>query len=401
MTQRLELDDPALTEFSARVVRCDAAEGGRHRVVLDRSAFYPTSGGQPHDTGTLGRARVVDVALEGATVVHVVEGGPLEGSVEGRVDPPRRRDHRQQHTGQHVLSATFLSECGAATASFHLGADHSTIDVESARSVDAAGIERAEAAANAVVERDLLVDVTHVPRESLEHAGLRKVNVPEGVDVVRIVSIGDVDRSHCGGTHCHRTAEIRLVKVIGTEKSKAGLTRVAFVCGDRALRDYAARFDALDKAARAATTAWSDLPAIVAAKIAALKDAEKTAQRFAAEAAAAIAEGAPGGAAPVVRRFESAPAAFCRALAADLAKRGARAALIGSASSEAGRIAATLAFPPGGPTSRDAGEVVRAFVAGHGGRGGGRGPIAQVDGLTPALFDALAAAALTPKAPPT
>jgi len=395
---RLELEDPTLTEFTARVVRCDAETGGpRHRVVLDRSAFYPTSGGQPHDTGTLGGKPVVDVVLEGAAVVHVVEGGPLAGSVEGRVDAARRRDHRQQHTGQHLLSATFFSECGAATASFHLGAEHSTIDVDKA--VDAAGVARAEDAANAVVERDVLVDVTHVARESLAGEKLRKIAVPEGIDLVRIVSIGDVDRSHCGGTHCHRTGEIRLVKVIGTEKSKAGLTRVAIVCGDRALREVATRFDALDRAARAATTAWSEVPAVLAAKIGALKDAEKSGQRFAQEAAAALVAAAPvGDAAPLVRRFEAAPLAFCRALASGAAKAGRPLALVGGPSTEAGKVAAVLAFPPGG---RDAGEVVRAFVAAHGARGGGKGEIAQIDGLTPAQFDALAQAALTPPGAPS
>jgi alanyl-tRNA synthetase len=396
-TQRLELDDPSLTEFSARVVTCEATSEGRHRVVLDRSAFYPTSGGQPHDTGALGVARVVDVRLEGALVVHTIEGDPIAGSVEGRVDPARRRDHRQQHTGQHVLSATFASECGAATASFHLGADHSTIDID--KSADASQIARAESAANAVVERDLLVDVTHVSRDTLALERLRKINVPEGIDIVRVVSIGDVDRSHCGGTHCHRTGEIRLVKVIGTEKSKAGLTRVAFVCGDRALRDYAARFDALALAALAATTAWSDVPAILSAKIAALKESEKGAQRFSAEAAATIAQSLPAGDEPYVRRFEAAPAAFCRALATGLTQRGRRGALVGTASSGAGSVAAVLAFPAGG---KDAGEVVRAFIARHpGGRGGGRGPVAQIDGLSPALFDALGAELLTPPGSPS
>ncbi len=391
MTIRLELEDPGLVEFTANVLSCEPADSGRHKVVLDRSAFYPTGGGQPHDTGTLGSARVVDVTLDGKTVVHAVEGGPLSGAVAGRVDAARRRDHRQQHTGQHVLSAVFASECGAHTASFHLGADHSTIDLD--KPVSAEDAARAENAANDVVERDLLVDVTHASRADLESQRLRKINVPEDVDVVRIVAIGDVDRSHCGGTHCHRTAEIRLVKVIGVERGKSGQTRVAFLCGDRALKDLAARYDALAEAARVATSAWTEVPRLLGAKIAALKDAEKAAKGFSAEIAAALAE-ATAGEAPYCRRFESAPPAFCRALATDLARRGRRLALVGGPSpAEAGKIAAVLAFPAGG---RDAGEAVRGLVLRHGGRGGGKGPVAQMDGLSPAAFDAMATELLTP-----
>src|SRR5262245_30976720 len=127
-TERLELADPTVVSFTATVLRSEPVPDGRHRVILDRSAFYPTSGGQPHDTGTLRAGRVVDGVQEGADVIHVVEGPSPAGAVAGQVDADRRRDHRQQHTGQHLLSAAFERCCEARTVSFHLGADHSTID---------------------------------------------------------------------------------------------------------------------------------------------------------------------------------------------------------------------------------------------------------------------------------
>ena len=201
MTERLYYADSWLTEFDAAVV--GAAEDGR-RVYLDRTAFYPTSGGQPFDTGELGGAAVVDVVDEGTRIAHVLDS-PLaaRGRVHGSVDWDRRFDHMQQHTGQHVLSAVFEDLFGHATVSVHFGADYSTLDLDVA-AVDAAKIAEAEAHANEIVLADRPVGVFFAEAGAV--SGLRKPPPDRGL--LRIVEISGIDRSACGGTHVRSTAQI-------------------------------------------------------------------------------------------------------------------------------------------------------------------------------------------------
>ncbi|NUN50492.1 MAG: alanyl-tRNA editing protein, partial [Candidatus Brocadiae bacterium] len=242
MTEKLYLEDSALTVFRARVVERRAGA-----VVLDRTAFYATSGGQPHDLGTLGGVPVTGVEAEGDRVVHAVAGEVPDGEVEGRVDPARRRDHLEQHHGQHILSRAFIEECGAATASFHLGPAASTIDLE-VRDLAEAEALRAEDLANRIVRENRAVTATWHSVAEAQALGLRKL--PDGLDRVRVVTIQDFDRCGCGGTHPARTGEIGQIRVLGWEKTK-GKIRVAFVCGGRALRDGRDRAQALAAAAAA------------------------------------------------------------------------------------------------------------------------------------------------------
>jgi alanyl-tRNA synthetase len=234
MTLRLYYTDPLLREFSARIVAHKQTERGP-AVRLDRTAFYPTSGGQPHDTGTLGGVRVLDVWDDDeGQVWHRLERPVEIEAAEGVIDWERRFDHMQQHTGQHLLSAAFVRLREAATVSFHLGADESSIDLD-APQVSWDDAFRVEAEVNRVIWDDRPVEVHFVGEDEIASVPLRKP--PKVTGTIRVVWIRDVDASACGGTHVPRTGAIGLVKVTRLERYKGG-TRVGFLCGGRALAHY-------------------------------------------------------------------------------------------------------------------------------------------------------------------
>ena len=241
VTRLLYRDDPYLLEFDATVVaRRD--HGGRPAVVLDQTAFYAESGGQPWDTGTLGDARVTAVLHDGDDVVHVVDRLPSGDRVRGRVDAARRRDHMQQHHGQHLLSRALVEVASAPTTSFHLGEAVSTIDV--AGDVGADAIRAGERRANEIVWSGQPVAVRTLSRAEAAAAG---VTVPEEAgDRVRIVEAGGFDRQACGGTHPRATSEVGVVVVLGHERYKGG-TRIRFVCGERAVEALHRRQSAVDE----------------------------------------------------------------------------------------------------------------------------------------------------------
>ncbi len=232
-TERLYYVDAYQGSFTARVVTAGPAG-----VVLDRTAFYPTSGGQPHDTGTLAGLPVVDVVDADAEILHVLGDRAAAGNlavgteVEGVVDWSRRFDHMQQHTAQHVLSAVFLQVLGAGTASVHLG-DSSTLDLE-IPACDPADVRRVEEAANQIVFENRPVTVRFVDAAA-EALGLRRP--PRRTGPLRIVEIAECDRSACGGTHVRSTAEIGLILVRRCERTR-GRVRVEFLAGWRAVKDY-------------------------------------------------------------------------------------------------------------------------------------------------------------------
>ena len=243
MTERIYYTDPYATEFDATVVRADAVPDApaHRRVVLDRTAFYPTSGGQPFDTGTLGDVRVLEVEdADDGEVVHIVEGDVGPGVVHGRIDWDRRFEHMQQHTGQHVLSAAFDRVLKVPTVSFHLGTASSTIDL--AREVSAAEIARAEREANRIVWEDRPVAIRFADAAEAATLGLRKESKREGV--LRLIDVENFDVSACGGTHVARTGAIGVIAVAGAERFK-GATRLEFLCGGRALTGYHALRDSV------------------------------------------------------------------------------------------------------------------------------------------------------------
>src|SRR5260221_4321494 len=229
---RLYYTDAYLIEFDA-VVRDVARKDDQWEIVLDRTAFYPTSGGQPFDTGTIGEAKVTDVFdAEDGNVTHVVDR-ELEKNcrVRGQIDWHRRFDHMQQHTGQHLLSAAFEREAAAKTVSFHLGTSSATIDLD--RDLNADQIARAEAAANDAFSEDREVRIRFITAAEATKLPLRKD--PARTRDLRIIEITDYDMSAYCGTHVCRTGAIGMIAIAGVERFKGGL-RVEFVCGERALR---------------------------------------------------------------------------------------------------------------------------------------------------------------------
>ena len=234
MTQRIYYSEPYRRSFDGKVLAVDTVAGHTH-VTLDQTAFYPTSGGQPFDTGTLGGAAVTDVIdREDGTIAHVVSGSPRIGEVvTGEIDWARRFDHMQQHTGQHVLSAAFDRLCGARTESFHMGQLSSTIDL--AREVSESEIARVEDDANRIVWEDRPVTIRFASAEEAAAMPLRKESARTGP--LRLIDVQDYDLSACGGTHVERTGAIGMIAIGGWEKFKGG-SRVEFLCGGRALQRF-------------------------------------------------------------------------------------------------------------------------------------------------------------------
>jgi alanyl-tRNA synthetase len=380
-TLRLYYDDPALHTFEATVTACVAHEDG-HRLALDRSAFYPTSGGQLHDIGLLrvGDATVAvrDVTVDDEGLVwHHVAHPLAEGTrVGGEVDVARRRDFRQQHSGQHVLSGSFDHVVGARTESVHLGLESCTLDLH--REVSADEVQRVEDHANGVVWDDRPVAIRYAEAAALvAEPRLRKATGRTGT--VRLIDIDGHDLSACGGTHVHRTGEIGVIVVRATERFRGG-TRVTFLCGRRSLGSYRDLRTSVDEAAQALSVATRDVPAAVVRLRDDVRDQQRRArelvERLTALQADALASNADAGGL-IVAHLADADA---------LALRGAASRLV----DVPGRIAALL----GGPAPHalviarsadrgdvDAGALVKRVCAAHGGKGGGRPDLGQAGGV--------------------
>jgi alanyl-tRNA synthetase len=387
MTERLYRDDPYLLEFEACIV-ARAEHDGRPAVVLDRTAFYAESGGQPWDTGTLDGVRVVAVLESGPDVLHVLDAPLDKDHVHGRVDEARRRDHRQQHHGQHLLSRALLDLHGARTVSFHLGDETCSVDLDRELPPDA--VRAAEARANEVVWEARPVRVETVSRAEALRQGIEPP--PEAGDSVRLVDAVGFDRQPCGGTHPRSTAEVGVVLVLGQERYKGGL-RVRFVCGHRALAAFAERTATLVRLAGLLSSRFDELPAAVEKLQDQLKDAEKRAADLLGRALAGEARRLWGSVAErpavVVAVYDGWSPADLRILATELVALGPCVALLGSRADKAHVV---FAQSPG--LGRDIPALVREAAAALGGRGGGKGDIAQGGGdRLSALEAALAAAA--------
>lgn len=369
MTERLYYTDAYLTTFTARVV--DSADEGR-RVYLDRTAFYPTSGGQPHDLGTLGGADVVDVIDEGARVAHLVSTPlTLDSAVEGRVSWARRFDHMQQHTGQHLLSAVLEELFGMTTVSVHFGATSSTLDLEGEQP-SREQLVAAEERANASIAANAPVAVTF--EDAATATGLRKASDRDGV--LRIVSIEGIDRSACGGTHVRALGEIGTILVRRVEKVRKA-SRIEFVCGLRAIRRARADFEALTAIATSLSAALDEAPAMVAGQTEQLQASESARRKLERELAAYRArelyDGTPAdhrGRRTVIMEHASGMDEL-RAIA-QLLSTLPGAVLIGTVESPPSVILAAAE-----DTGIDAGRTLREVVSSSGGRGGGSARVAQ------------------------
>ncbi|MGH7711550.1 MAG: alanyl-tRNA editing protein, partial [Gemmatimonadaceae bacterium] len=383
MTERLYYTDAYCTRFEANVT--EVVEGEKRRVDLDRTAFYPTSGGQPNDIGRLNGAVVVDVIDEGARIAHLIDGQLDADRVTGDIDWVRRYDHMQQHTGQHVLSALFADALGAATVSVHFGANSSTLDLN-VDGISAAALSDVERRANAIVWENRPVHVTFESAEAA--AGLRKASERSGE--LRVVSIEGLDRSACGGTHVRGTSEIAPVVLRRTERVKKAL-RVEFLCGGRALARTRSDFALLTRMAQGASTSIDDLGAAFDTQSAALREAEaarrrlaETVDQYRANELYAAAPADPLGVRRVVQRCAQGTALEdVRGLALAVAALPRAVFIATSETPPALLIAAS------DDSGVNAGDVLRAAVTALGGRGGGSARLAQ--GTVPSA-DALSAA---------
>ena len=250
MTERLYYRDSFLREFDAQVISCESspkehAKGASPSwwVTLQETAFYPTSGGQPHDTGRLGDAAVLDVfEREDGTVVHVTDREVAPGPVRGSIDWPRRFDHMQQHSGSHVLTAAFLALFNLPPVSFHMGKTVSTLDI-AASSISDEQLENIERFVNEIIFEDKPIHVRFGTAGDLASLGVLKESEREGI--LRAVEIQGVDIQACGGTHVCRTGQIGMILVRRMKKVRENW-RVEFVCGQRARRMARADFALLE-----------------------------------------------------------------------------------------------------------------------------------------------------------
>lgn len=231
--RRLYYDQPYLKEFEASIIS-KQSKGNLWEVILDRTAFYPTSGGQPFDTGTINGVPVVDVIERDDEIVHILTGDPGSDMAKGQIDWERRLDHTQQHAGQHILSQAFVQLMGAETVGFHLGLEAVTIDLNTP-SLDSQQAARVEQQANEIIWSGRKILCHWATPDQLAQFPLRKA--PTVTTDIRIVEVEGYDWSPCGGTHPENAAEVGLIKIRRWEKSK-GQVRVEFVCGNRALKDY-------------------------------------------------------------------------------------------------------------------------------------------------------------------
>jgi alanyl-tRNA synthetase len=396
MTKRLYYDKPDLLEFDSvveGVVPASESPDFKPRgVILRESAFYPTSGGQVHDTGWIAvgdeRLRVTEVAeAEDGRVVHYLEGPTKPGtvqpqafavagvSVHGLIDQDRRRDHMQQHTGQHVLSAAFLALYNFPTVSFHMGDDSCSIDLasESLTEAQAVGTERR---ANEIISENRPVTIRYVRRGEAEKLGLRKLP-PAEREELRLIEVADFDLSACGGTHVNATGQIGSILLRKTEKTRQGM-RVEFVCGMRAIRAARQDYATLTEAASLFSAQLGDVPQMVRKTFDELKTLRKQREDALEELATTMAEATLSASSAqlkqiIVRVFPDRDTSFAKLFAQKLTRTGVPVvALVGSAMKPPGLI---FAQSPG--QSSDMGTLLKETLSSVGGRGGGSKDFAQ------------------------
>jgi alanyl-tRNA synthetase len=367
-TERLYYHDPYLTEFEAGIVKI-SPDGCR--IFLDQTAFYPSSGGQPNDFGSLGGQPVVDVLDDDEGIAHIVAAPLSAGNVAGKIDWERRYDHMQQHTGQHLLSAVLADLCGFQTLSFHMGSDVSTIELGT-KDLTETQIDGTEKRANELARRATPVRITFEDADRVE--GLRKQSERSGT--LRIVEIEGIDKSACGGTHVRSLSEVLPLQIRKLEKVR-GNVRIEFVCGWRASRRAKQDFRILQDLARQSATPIDKLPEYVAAAIQRLSDAEKErhrlaeslAQREGREAYAATAVSDDG-----LRRalWEVEQISDLVRLKASSFVTGAKSLLLVTGKQPAGLLIACSS-----DSGIDAGVLLKQTLAQFGGRGGGSTTLAQ------------------------
>jgi len=402
-TERLYYHDAHLIDFDAQVVKVDSTTDGRSAMTLTRTAFYPTGGGQPNDTGIIGGARVVDcVEGEDASVLHMIEGtAPSVGdTVKGKVDWPRRLDHLQQHTGQHILSQAFVSLFDAETRGFRMLDQVCEIDVALDQPTEER-IQQAVDLANQIVWEDREVIIRHVTPEEAATLPLRKD--PAVAGDLRLIEITGFDLTPCGGTHAQRTGEVGLLAVRSWERAK-GLTRIEFLAGGRALADYRRANDTARQTAALFSAGRDDASALAERMLAEnkelhrrLRTLEAIAARVEAEELLQHAAGSSRGSSPTVREgsineprprliarvFDNRDADSLKRLALALVTHPQTVALLGSRDQDTAR----LVFARSADALGDMNALMRKACEMVEGRGGGKADMAQGGGKNVGRLD--------------
>src|SRR5687767_2210476 len=377
LTERLYYNDSHLIEFEARVIDQTERVSGWTAITLDRTAFYPTGGGQPSDTGTIGGVRVVEcIDDEENGILHVIQGrAPAVGStVPGRVDWPRRLDHMQQHTGQHILSQAFISLFNAPTRGFRVLEQSCEIDLELSNPTTEI-IERAVGLANNVIWENRAITIKEV--SSSEAAALPLRKEPARAGNLRLIEIEGFDLTPCGGTHAYRTGEVGIIVVRSWERAK-GLTRIEFVAGTRALADYRKANRSAREVAALFSSGRDDIPQLTAHLLEEQKDlhrrirlleemvAEVEAEKLLATASGGI----------VMRVFEGRDAESLKKLAQAIMANPRTIALLGSRDNDTAR----LVFARSSDAPGDMNALMREACTMLDGRGGGKPDLAQGGG---------------------
>jgi alanyl-tRNA synthetase len=395
MTDRLYYHDSFLYDFEAVVE--EAAQAERPSLVLNRTAFYPTSGGQVHDTGWIlavdQKSRVTEVAeAEDGRVVHYLEA-PIKDlkpgtHIRAQIDSSRRRDHMQQHSGQHVLSAAFLCLFNMPTVSFHMGDDYCSIDLDTP-TLTKDQIESAERLANEIILENRPVDIRFVTRDEAGKLGLRKIP-PTERDELRLIDIHDFDLTACGGTHVRHTGQIGCILLRKSEKVRQGW-RVEFIAGQRAVATAREDYSTLTEAAALFSTHIYDVPQQVRKSLDEIrvhrKQREQSLEDLAEAQAAALLGETPesNGRKIVVRAFPDREMNFLKLLAQKLTRLSPKVvALLATKSPQPSLV---FAQSPGQPFDMSA--LLKKAMATLGGRGGGSKDMAQ--GGAPAANDIEAA----------
>ena len=389
VTERLYYNDSHLIEFEARVVDVTERVSGWTAIVLDRTAFYPTGGGQPSDTGTLNGSRVVECIDDGERgVLHVVQGlAPARDAVvSGRVDWLRRLDHMQQHTGQHILSQAFIKLFNAPTKSFRVAEATCEIDIE-LNNPTIEVIERALELANNVVWEDRAITIHNVTAVEAAALPLRKESAREGE--LRLIEIEGFDLTPCGGTHAYRTGEVGMIAMRSWERAK-GLTRIEFVAGVRALADYRKANRTAREVAALFSTGRDDAPQHAAQIVEENKELhrqvralEEVAAGVEAERLLASAVVLGDGTRVVTNIFDSRDAESLKKIAQALITHSRTIALLAARDKGAARL--VFARSAGAPGDMNA--LMRDACVLLDGRGGGKPELAQGGGKNPARLD--------------
>ena len=384
MSERLYYTDAYTTEFEAHITAMTTVNG-RPAIVLDQSYFYPTSGGQSYDTGTVGGKTVIDVMVgEQGQVFHILADALPEAmigeKVQGKLDWSRRYDHMQQHAGQHLLSQLFFQHYHFETVAVHFGDTESTLDLETPE-ITPTQIEEVEAHAMELVYHALPIKAYFVSQTELSTIPLRRP--PKVSGTVRIVEIDGFDYSACGGTHCRTTAEIGPIKVTKAERRR-GQVRITFVCGNRAWLDYQCKHQLLTSAANLFSNEMTQVPVLIERNLGQLKELARQMETLqtelvAIEAAQLLTTATPMSGYQVVQRtFADKEVNTVKRLANQLQQQPGVLCLFSIVQAEK----VTVLFARAADVNLHVGNLLRDGLRAIGGKGGGKEDFAQGGGIT-------------------